>query len=637
MDKGQRKGETHLAISFRSSALKPSLVVLGACAIIVTASCSKPEAVNNIKQEYAAKYDVEPVSVPSFDGVGLSSFIIKKQGLSGKLPVILVRTPYEIWEDEIGESKPYIEGLLNSGYAIFIQNERGRYGSGGRYTKTIPFAREDGVATLDWIVKQSWSTGRVGTFGCSSSAENQMALAQANHPAHVAMVPRSAAVAMTEAQATNVREPGQSRRGGVFWLGGWASWFYDYGKLDSEGQPPVGIPTPEKELADDWQNTSRGFPQIDIMKRLGVTPTEFEDYVKRPVLDPVWSDGRISDQDDIKIPTLWITSWFDYAPQLEIGVFEANRKRAEVRGTNDQKLLIGAGLHCQQGLGEKGDTVGERDVGDMRYDYVQRVVTWFDAFVKELPSAKQQTQAMAPVTSYNNGTQSWQSSPRWPDSALAKQYCLDNRNGMSLIEGACMATNSSVAYRHDPLNPVPTTGGGGYPEELGTKFPLGAADQSRLASRNDVKTFLLPPLSKDVEVFGNIQAVIWASADVADIDIFAKLVEVLPNGKTFNVADTALRARYRNGYEKESFLSSGVPVEMKLATMVSRHTFRKGSKIGIQISSSNWPQFSINTGTRLMPELERKPLSANIRIWSGQRYPSRIILPVQRDSKPDAK
>ena len=181
---------------------------------------------------------------------------------------------------------------MNSGYAIFIQNERGRYGLVGRYTKTIPFARKDGVATLEWIVKQPGSTGRVGTFGCSSSAENQMALAQANHPVHVAMAPRSAAVAMTEAQATGVREPGQSRREGRI-LAGWLGIVvYDYGKLDSEGQPPVGIPTPEKELADNRQNTSRGFPQIDTMNRLGITPTEFEDHVKQPVLDPEWSDGR---------------------------------------------------------------------------------------------------------------------------------------------------------------------------------------------------------------------------------------------------------------------------------------------------------------------------------------------------------
>jgi uncharacterized protein len=622
------QGQAMIAGYRRLSARRALSAFLIALATMLASSCTKNEEERSIKDEYQALYDIQAISTPGFDGTPLSGFVIKKTGLTGKLPAILVRTPYEIWEDEIGESKPYIDGLLGAGYAVVIQNERGRYGSGGLYTKTIPFARQDGVATLDWIVRQPWSTGRVGTFGCSSSAENQMALAQANHPAHVAMVPRSAAVAMTEAKATNVREPGQSRRGGVFWLGGWASWFYDYGKVDREGGVPLKVPTPENELSDDWPDKSRGFPEIDTMKRLGVYPTEFENYINRPVLDPKWSDERVSDQTDIRIPTLWMTSWFDYAPQLEIGVFEGNRQRAEARATNDHKLIIASGMHCQQAREEENYTIGDRTVGDARLDYVQRTVDWFDAYVKQSPAAQSKVNAYPSITSYNNGLKKWQTAASWPISGETRQYCLDGGAKATLVAGGCSGTNASLSYIHDPFKPVPTTGGGGYPDELGVNYPLAAIKQARLKGRPDVKTFLLPAFTEDTEIFGNIETIIWMSADVADVDVFAKLVEVLPNGESYNIADTAMRARYRGGYENELFLTPGKPVQLKLPNMVSRHTFRKGSRLGLQISSSNWPQFSINGGTKSLPELERQPLKANIEIWMGKDYPSRVIVPV---------
>ena len=599
------------------------------------AGCSKPDTPDEgaLRQaEYGRLYDIEPVKVASFDGVLLKGVLIRGRKPQAKLPTVLIRTPYSTWDDEIAESEAFVRGFLNAGYAVLIQNERGRFGSGGRYNKTIPNAREDGVATLDWIAKQPWSTGRVGTFGCSSSAENQLGLALARHPAHVAMIPRSAAVAMTEAKATNVREPAQTRRGGVFWLGGWASWFYYYGKLDQGAAASVGDPTPANDLADDWPDTSRGFPQVELMKRLGVQPTEFENYITRPIQSVAWSDSRISDRDDIQIPTLWMSSWYDYTPQLEIGVFEANRARAEARKTNDQKMIIASGMHCQQSLENEKSLVGERPVGDARLDYVQRAVDWFDAFVKQDGSAQAKVRAVPAVSYYDNGASRWQTGESWPVSDANLRFCLDTRNnslGIAAADKACSVQSGTTSYEHDPLRPVPTLGGGGYPEDLGTKYPMGAVNQQPLAKRADVKTFLSDVLDKDVQTYGNVALKLWASSNSPDFDLFAKLVEVLPDGRTFNVADTAQRARYRKGYYREVWMKTGVPAEFNLPNMVIGHTFRKGSRIGIQIASSNWPQFSINGSTKTLPELEAKPKSAAITLWTGSRFPAAIALPIK--------
>lgn len=611
------------------------LLLLFALFSPVLVGCSKPDAPDDgaLRQtEYARLYDVETVEVTSFDGVRLKGILIRRRKPDTKLPTVLIRTPYSIWDDEVAESEAFVKGFLNAGYAVVIQNERGRFGSGGRYLKTIPNAREDGIATLDWIARQPWSTGRIGTFGCSSSAENQLDLALAKHPAHAAMIPRSAAVAMTEATATNVREPGQTRRGGVFWLGGWASWFYYYGRLDQSASTPVGDPTPDQDLADNWPDTSKGFPQIELMKRLGVQPTEFEDYITRPILSQSWSESRISDRNDIQIPTLWMSSWFDYTPQLEIGVFEANRARAEARQTGDHKMIVSSGLHCQQSLEDEKSLVGERAVGDARLNYAQRAVDWFDAFVKEDAAALAKVRATPAVVYYDNGASRWRTADSWPISNANLRLCLDAQNnslGISAADKACSGQLGKTSFLHDPLRPVPTLGGGGYPEDLGTKYPLGAVNQQPLAKRSDVKTFLSIPLDKDVRAYGNVGVTLWASSNAPDFDVFAKLVEVLPSGKIFNVADTALRARYRKGYDREVWMKVDVPEELELPNMVVGHTFRKGSRIGIQIASSNWPQFSINASTKKLPELESKPQPAEITLWTGGRFPGVIALPMK--------
>ncbi len=606
------------------------------CIALLITGCSpskQQDATESREERFTKLYDVQPIKSPGFDNVSLTGVLLRPKQNLDKLPVVLVRTPYEIWEDELADSEAFIAGFLEAGYAVVIQNERGRHGSGGRYFQTIPNAREDGVATLDWIVKQPWSAGRVGTFGCSSSAENQLDLALARHPAHVAMIPRSAAVAMTEAKATNVREPAQTRRGGVFWSGGWASWFYYYGALDSKDGRPVGDPTPPKDLADDWPDKAKGFPQIDVMRRLGVENTEFESYVTRPINSPSWSDSRISDRDDIQIPTLWMSSWFDYTPQLEIGVFEANRARAEARQTSDHKLIVASGLHCQQSLEHENSLVGDRPVGDARLDYAQRAVDWFDAFVKEDPAALAKVRTLPAVSYYDNGAARWQTSAGWFASGTNAQLCLDASSDSLALQVAgksCPVQTGTISYLHDPLRPVPTAGGGGYPNDLGNNYPLGAADQRNLMKRKDIKTFLSQPLEKDAETYGNVGLTLWASANVPDFDLFAKLVEVLPDGRTFNVADTALRARFRKGYDREVWMKAGVPEKFDLPTMVVGHTFRKGNRIGIQIASSNWPQFSINGSTKTLPELESKPQSAEITLWTGGRFPASIALPVKQ-------
>jgi predicted acyl esterase len=193
-----------------------ALASIAACALI-----SVGRASNLPPDQYKTWSTEEEIFVPMRDGVRLSTDVALPKGATGKLPTILVRTPYD--RDRLETLKLY-ELYLKQGYAVVLQNERGRFFSEGYYKNYLHGASSDGYDTLDWIVKQPWSNGKVGTIGCSSSAEQQWPMAAANHPAHAAMVPNASGTAIGDIPGNATR--GAFYRGGVPWIGMWAWWYH---------------------------------------------------------------------------------------------------------------------------------------------------------------------------------------------------------------------------------------------------------------------------------------------------------------------------------------------------------------------------------------------------------------------------
>ena len=110
-------------------------------------------------------------------------------GAEGPLPAILMRLPYG--KTRFGEVRKWMRTFLPEGYAVVVQDMRGRYASEGVWAP-YPDEARDGAATLDWITAQGWSDGKVGTIGCSALGETQLMLATERHPAHRAMIPMGA-------------------------------------------------------------------------------------------------------------------------------------------------------------------------------------------------------------------------------------------------------------------------------------------------------------------------------------------------------------------------------------------------------------------------------------------------------------
>ncbi|MBL8266811.1 CocE/NonD family hydrolase, partial [Steroidobacter sp.] len=196
----------------------------------------------------------QEIYVPMRDGVRLSTDVALPKGATGRLPTILIRTPYD--RDRLDALMRY-DMYLKQGYAVVLQNERGRFFSEGDYSNYLQGASKDGYDTIDWIAKQPWSNGKVGTFGCSSPGEQQWPMAAANHPAHAAMIPYASGTAVGSIPGNETR--GAFYRGGVPWIGMWAWWYSQLAASERLLLPADSTPEQRVRLRNTYSLTSTNF------------------------------------------------------------------------------------------------------------------------------------------------------------------------------------------------------------------------------------------------------------------------------------------------------------------------------------------------------------------------------------------
>ncbi len=334
------------------------------------------------------------VMMPMRDGVRLSALILfPKDRPRRNLPAVLFRSPYVIEPGEVGRFAEYLQSFIKNGYAAVIQNVRGRYFSEGTYTYLVG-SGQDGYDTVDWITHQPWSNGKVGTLGCSSTAEEQHKLNAAQHPGLAATVPMGSGAGIGKVGPYN--EMGNFYRGGAI-QGLWFAWYYDAGytyrpsflpglsretlirlgrfwTLQPNQMPPSGIDTLIWTL-----------PINQVMERMGAPPSDMDDFVNRLPNDPRWKEVDFGVEGDrYGAPMLMINSWYDVSIGPNVALYEYQTKNAASEKARDNMfMVIAPTTHCTQGTMESERTiVGERDLGDARFDYVGLVQKWFDHFLK---------------------------------------------------------------------------------------------------------------------------------------------------------------------------------------------------------------------------------------------------------------
>jgi putative CocE/NonD family hydrolase len=584
----------------------------------------------------------QSVMVKMRDGVSLSTDIYMPKNASGKLPVILWKTPYN--EGTLkGSTMRYVLESVKRGYIFIVQNERGRYFSEGKW-EILGNPQTDGYDTLSWIAEQPWSNGKVGTLGCSSSAEWQLALAGLNHPAHAAMVPM--------ASGAGIGKVGRFQEQGNWYTGGvprnlFFVWLYG---VDNPLRAQLPAIADEKMRARieayndldpgkpkvDWNKQIKHLPVDQLLSSLGEPAGTFEELIKRSPADPAWNKGGLYHEGmGWGVPALWFNSWYDVSigPNLEL-FNHARAAGTDKEASANQYAVVAPVPHCQFARLGPNTTVGERAMGDTSFDVDGAVYGWFDRWLKGDTKAFPSTTAR--VRYFEMGANKWQNAGTWPPENVKpmRLYLRSGGRANSLYGDGRLASEAPAAneaadrYRYDPMNPVQTIGGGDCCNG-GIVIP-GAFDQRPVEARSDVLVYTSDPLPKPVSVAGFVDAVLKVSSNAKDTDFAVKLVDVAPDGTAWIIGDTIFRARYRNGYDKPEMLKAGEVVTIRPTPIATAIQFGAGHRIRVEVTSSNFPKFVRNLNTGGQNESEKTGVVADNAVHHDSANQSYIELPVLR-------
>lgn len=586
----------------------------------------RPEGTHEVRLE-------PTVMVAMRDGVRLATDLYFPVDAAGPLPVIQIRTPYnKMPMRNPGSAAQY---FASHGFAVAVQDMRGRYQSEGEYFVSRD-DRRDGYDLVSWLAEQPWSNGRVGTYGCSYLGENQMQLAATRNPAHRAALPQAA---------------GGSYRyfgvvfGGVTELVASFGWFRGYGSKVFYG-PPDG--TPREVLLEveemfnpapvppevDFQAAWRTLPLIDMLRENDSPPTDFEDFVSHEPGDPWWDHiGYVQPDDRFDVPALHVNSWYDLGVSETLKLFSLLSENAESdRGRDNQYAIISPTDHCASEFVTSKTIVGQRDMGDPRLRYWEIYLDWFEHWLEDEDN---DVLEMPKLQYYLMGANEWRGAESWPVPGTAftplylhSEGSANTRGGDGVLSfDAPDAAQPSDEFTYDPDDPVPTVGGPICC--TGTAdAPAGGFDQSAVEDRDDVLVYTTEALSEGVEVTGPIELVLYVSSSARDTDFVAKLVDVYPDGQAFNVQEGILRARYREGYDQKLWMEENGVYELRIDLQATANYFGEGHRIRLEVTSSSFPRWerNLNTGGNNYDESEW--VVAENTVHHSSEYPSHIVLPI---------
>lgn len=597
------------------------------------------------KLETIATID-QKVMMPMRDGVRLATDIYRPK-TDEKVPIIFSRTPYNFnsWGDGERRTRTAERAYeaVSRGYAYVVQNERGRYFSEGEWD-ILGVPLTDGYDAFTWMKEQSWSNGKIGTYGCSSTAEWQMAVAALDHPAHAAMVPQGFGAGV--GSVGDIVEQGNWYRGGAEQLL-FFSWLYGVEHDKFKPRIPAGATQEDLIRISRFYDLAPENPPIDMAEALSHLPIQdilknihgkkeiFDKMVVRKPNDPQWYEGGLyHDTMEIGIPSFWFASWYDVSITPNLTLFNHvhnNSKDARIR--DNQYLVIAPTLHCAYTSATENTIVGELSVGDARLNYQEQIYSWWDLWLKEESNDfKEKTPR---VQFYTMGSNQWQSSEQWPPkNAKMKTFYLDSNGDANTLVGSGKLTRKRPSkdmpdtFTYDPMNPVSSLGGNVCC--TGNAVKGGAFDQRIREGRTDILVYTTEALEEGVEVSGFIESTLYLSSDVKDTDLTIKLIDVHPNGEAYNLDETIQRIRYREGYDKEVFMEEGKVYKVDLTPMATSNFFKKGHKIRIEVSSSNFPRFARNLNTGGNNYDESESVVARNTIHHSKEYPSHIKLPIRK-------
>ena len=591
--------------------------------------------------------------VPMRDGKRMATDVYRPKDPSGKYPAIFVRTPYNFnyWDVRSGapgDMKRQLEAVKR-GYAYVEMNERGRFFSEGDYDILGP-PRTDGYDAMSWIASQPWSNGKVGTIGCSSTAEWQLGVAALGNPAYAAMIPMGFGAGV--GRVGPYYEQGNWYRGGAVQML-FIAWLYGE---QNQVRPMFAADTPREDLVRaskwfdlapqlpyvDWSQALRHLPEMDIIEAVGGPHGIFADpmpvatggaMIKRAPNDPAWYRGGLWHDDMVvNVPGLWFMSWYDVSVGPNLAAYNQVRKTATPKVADEQYAVIAPTLHCSYWRASENTVVGERSMGDARFDYDSLTNGWFDHFLKG--EENHILDAMPKVRYYTMGMNKWQTSDTWPPTGaqpltfyLSSGGKANTLDGDGALSAAPPKTDSSDRFSYDPMNPAPSHGGNVCC--TGNAVSGGAFDQRKIEERADILVYSTERLKEGIEVSGPMEATLYVSSDVKDTDFTVKVLDVYPDGRAYNLDETIQRLRYRDGYDKPVvWMEPGKIYRVSFQPMTTSNYFEAGHRIRIEVSSSNFPRFDRNLNTGGNNYDETQGVIAQNVVHHSAQYPSQLVVTV---------
>lgn len=582
------------------------------------------------------------VMIPARDGVLLATDIyrpaVEGRAVAERLPLVLQRTPYGKSTERFLAPALY---FATHGYVVAVQDMRGRYDSGGGFIKYDPLDAPDGYDAIEYLAQLPYVDGRVAMWGTSYAAHAEADAAKMRPPSLAALVINQGGMANAWDHAV--------RQGGAFELGRELTWAFR--QIPLEVDDPVVKALFERETVEDWYsawpfrpglNPLSIAPNFDRYILEEATHADYDDYWKEMGINWVEYYDQTAD-----VPMVHMGGWYDIFLRGTI----QNYQELSSRQSTPKWLVVGPWTHSGNGRTYAGDVDFGPDAALPDFDTAYQV-GWFDRLLKGTSSTGIPEK---PVRLFVMGTGDdtkdgagrlrhgghWMETDVWPLPDARPTPFYFHADG-SLTPDVPKGTPSPTTFTFDPARPVPTLGGnvsarvkdGAYDQRERPDFVGSRPPYLPLRARPDVVVFQTEPLEADVQVIGPITVRLFASSSAVDTDFTVKLVDVIPpspdfpSGFDLNLTDGVARMSYRNGRPTRDLIEPGMVYDLTIEPFPTAAVFKKGHRIRVDISSSNFPRWDVNPNTGEPLARSRRAIAADNTIWHDAAHPSHVVLPL---------